>query len=254
MNKDQRNREAVSVKYSLFQPSFLLKRWLLMLFCYELTSCAVQSIFFVWHIDRPSNLLAWSSGSNDGVNILNLKTKKQYAQYEGAHLSARKDQGKFYKKTSLNKQLLLKDPGNRAHLKEIPGSNLLVAIRHLSTLRYLISQKKGGSEKYCLLKNFLKVTISDCYSSIFSFRFFLIASIIIHSEDCYQRCEDVAYNSRRGIIGAISIKGKAAYHLFNVSYDMNKNMHSKFLKKIKWHSENNIDKCMIICSIPVIKN
>lgn len=125
----------------------------------------------------------------------------------------------FYKKISLNKQLLL-----------------------------------GGSEKYFLLKNFLKIKISDCYSSIFSFRFFLIASIIIHSEDYYQRCKDVAYNSRRGTIGAISIKGKAAYHLFNVSYDMNKNMHSKFLKKIKWHSENNIDKCMIICSIPVIKN
>lgn len=50
---------------------------------------------------------------------------------------------------------------------------------------------------------------------------------------------DVAYNSRRGIFGAISLLGKASYHLFDIGYsELKQSDYSvKLLKKTKWHQQ-----------------
>lgn len=50
---------------------------------------------------------------------------------------------------------------------------------------------------------------------------------------------DVTYNSRRGLLGAISLNGKIAYHLYNIEFiSAQKSGYSgKLLRKSKWHSQ-----------------
>ncbi len=49
---------------------------------------------------------------------------------------------------------------------------------------------------------------------------------------------DVAYNSRRGILAAIPVPDKIAYHLFNVdAYASNTKEIVKLNRKSKWHSQ-----------------
>lgn len=52
---------------------------------------------------------------------------------------------------------------------------------------------------------------------------------------------DLAYNSRRNIIGAMPIKGKVAYHLFSTQYSSHgKSRYDvKQLRKAKWPSQYN---------------
>lgn len=47
---------------------------------------------------------------------------------------------------------------------------------------------------------------------------------------------DVSYNSRRNILGAISLDKKVAYHLWIIEYSQQKNNYNiKLLQKAKWH-------------------
>lgn len=47
---------------------------------------------------------------------------------------------------------------------------------------------------------------------------------------------DVSYNSRRNILGAISLDKKVAYHLWVIEYSQQKNNYNiKLLQKAKWH-------------------
>lgn len=49
---------------------------------------------------------------------------------------------------------------------------------------------------------------------------------------------DVTYNSRRNILGSISLGGKISYHLYNIEYGGQKSNYCvKLLRKSKWHSE-----------------
>ena len=47
---------------------------------------------------------------------------------------------------------------------------------------------------------------------------------------------DVTYNPRRGFLGAMSVRGKIAYHLYN--FDTSKsNGIVKLIRKSRWHSQ-----------------
>ena len=47
---------------------------------------------------------------------------------------------------------------------------------------------------------------------------------------------DVAYNPLRSILGAIPIKGKIAYHLYNISTSKHGDI-VKLIRKSKWHAQ-----------------
>lgn len=48
----------------------------------------------------------------------------------------------------------------------------------------------------------------------------------------------MTYNSKRNILGAITLGEKTAYHLFDIGYSKQKgNYSAKLLKKFKWHPE-----------------
>ena len=47
---------------------------------------------------------------------------------------------------------------------------------------------------------------------------------------------DVTYNTRRCFLGAISVSGKIAYHLYNVTTGKTGNI-VKLIRKSKWHSQ-----------------
>ena len=49
---------------------------------------------------------------------------------------------------------------------------------------------------------------------------------------------DIAYNSRRGILGAVPLKKEISYHLFNVGSNTAKTKDIvKLIRKSKWHSQ-----------------
>lgn len=49
---------------------------------------------------------------------------------------------------------------------------------------------------------------------------------------------DLTYNSRRNILGAISFKGKIAYHLFDIEHTKQKaNYNVRLLRQTKWFSQ-----------------
>lgn len=51
---------------------------------------------------------------------------------------------------------------------------------------------------------------------------------------------DVAYNSRRGILGAVAAEREIGLHLWNIGYCGQKsNFEVKLLKQMKWHPEYN---------------
>lgn len=68
--------------------------------------------------------------------------------------------------------------------------------------------------------------------------FDIITSIINFLQD--SSSGDVSYNSRRGILSAIPVAGKVAYHIFNIEYSRQKktNYNVKLLKKAKWHLQH----------------
>ena len=50
---------------------------------------------------------------------------------------------------------------------------------------------------------------------------------------------DVTYNTRRNILGALSVTDKISYHLFNVEYSQKEksSYNVRVLKKAKWHPQ-----------------
>ena len=47
---------------------------------------------------------------------------------------------------------------------------------------------------------------------------------------------DVTYNSRRGMLGAICVERKIAYHLYNVTTGKTGNI-VKLIRKSRWHAQ-----------------
>ena len=55
---------------------------------------------------------------------------------------------------------------------------------------------------------------------------------------------DLTYNTKRNLLGAISVTGKIAYHLFTVNTNCsNLKDSAKLIRKSKWHPQYKNDDC-----------
>lgn len=114
-------------------------------------------------------------------------------------------------------------------MKEIQDTKLLVSLPHntdksANMAVFDISQQGKVNEIYSL---------GEVKGSILNF----FLSIIIFSS-LGTGCGDVTYNPRRGILGAIPVSEKIAYHLFNVDVNASKTEDViKLYRKSNWHSQ-----------------
>lgn len=133
-------------------------------------------------------------------------------------------------------------------MKEIPNTKLLVSLNHNYSESakmeiFDLSQKTvkridsfdrvlGGKRK--LLLEFARKTLSLVL--LFLSKPFLLS--LIHGIMLETGFGDVTYNSRRGLLGAISVEKETAYHLYHVGYSSQKNNYCvKLLKKSKWQPQ-----------------
>ena len=109
-------------------------------------------------------------------------------------------------------------------MKEIANTGLLVSV-HLSGLSshlevFDVSRKRKAKKVY-----------SD--EIVKGGRILVKHRIIIILGSNYG---DVTYNSRRGMLGAISVGQKTAYHLYNVTTGKTGNT-VKLIRKSRWHTQ-----------------
>lgn len=114
---------------------------------------------------------------------------------------------------------------NRTHVKEIPNTKLLVSLHHAYNLGanleiYDISQKSRPRKIY----SFEEVKGGK-------FRFFLI--YWNYHFDLVTGTGDVTYNSRRNILGAISVDRSISYNLFNLDINSPDKV-AKLCRKSQW--------------------
>ena len=120
------------------------------------------------------------------------------------------------------------------HVKEIPNTKLLVSLHHrwnelAGMAIFDISKKQKAKEIFAFPEvRGSKIDFLLVYNYIIGF---------LGTGD-----GDVSYNSRRGILSAIPVRGSIACHIFNIGYSgqKNNNYEIKLLKKAKWNSRNNI--------------
>ena len=142
------------------------------------------------------------------VSIVNSLLKIQYYQH-----------GKKAKDDYINA---------KAHLKEIIGTNLLISLQNrwdtsANMKIFDISMKEKAKEIYA----FEETLGCKCQ----------IQSVLTVHNDRYW-IWDLTYNPRRNILGALSVRDKIAYHLFNIGHTRQKNKDDvKLLKKLKWPEE-----------------
>ena len=91
-----------------------------------------------------------------------------------------------------------------------------------------MSHKKGKLRKYILLRKFLAVESSVT-------KLYLIFSPLLVTG-----LGDVAYNPRRNFLGAMSVGGKIAYHLYNFGTSKSDGI-IKLIRKSSWHSQYSTD-------------
>ena len=110
-------------------------------------------------------------------------------------------------------------------MKEIANTGLLVSVQHChgisANLEVFDVSRKGTAKK---IYSFEKV--HGCRIIV------KIDSIIILATSQ----GDVTYNPRRGFLGAISVTGKIAYHLYSFSSSKDGNT-VNLIRKSKWHSK-----------------
>lgn len=95
--------------------------------------------------------------------------------------------------------------------------------------RYLTFHERVSLGKYTLLRKSKEVNLY-----LYKFQYKLIPSLVTGDGD-------VAYNSRRGILSAIPLGGKVAYHLFKIdSYPSKIDDTVKLCRKSKRHSQYSI--------------
>ena len=62
-----------------------------------------------------------------------------------------------------------------------------------------------------------------------------LASLIFGTTPIVTGFGDVAYNARRGLLGALPLERKVAYHLFSIGYSgQRSNYNTKLLKKVAY--------------------
>ena len=79
-------------------------------------------------------------------------------------------------------------------------------------------------------------TLEENAGCIIIFSLHLLSVYILSLDPSYG---DIAYNSRRGIFGAVPLYGRFSYHLFNVDSNASKTKDIvKLIRKSKWHSQH----------------
>ena len=152
-------------------------------------------------------------------------------------------------------------------MKEISGTKLLISLHHSynksANIEVFNLTKKGRVEK---IYSFEEVcgckftTIQIIQTDIFITNLFNIDiknRTFISIDVGYG---DFTYNTKRNLLGAISLGGKIAYHLFSVDPNpVNPKESIKLIRKSKWHlqysdkrSKFNILLALIILTIPMI--
>ena len=131
------------------------------------------------------------------------------------------------------------------HVKEISGTRLLISLHHAATQSANIEvfdlAKKGRSEK---IYSFGEVTgrkfaTSNHSNSSFHYQFI---QNYIENNNFFMTIDmgygDLTYNTKRSLLGAISLSGKTAYHLFTVDTNcLSIKDCIKLTRKSKWHSQ-----------------
>ena len=117
-------------------------------------------------------------------------------------------------------------------MKEIPNTKLLVSL-HLNPREsanmsvFDISKKSQIKEIYSLGEVSGERIIIFLPSCLNNYIFSLGTGY------------DITYNSRRGILGAITLGREISYHLFNVDSNASKTKDIvKLIRKSKWHSQH----------------
>mgnify|MGYP007014816418 CR=1 FL=1 len=114
--------------------------------------------------------------------------------------------------------------------KRSPIQNFLflftTAMTNLPISKFSISHGKGKLRKYILLRKFLAVESSVAKIYLISFPLPLQGT----------GYGDVTYNPRRNFLGAMPVKGKIAYHLYNFGTSKS-DVIIKLIRKSSWHSQ-----------------
>ena len=121
-------------------------------------------------------------------------------------------------------------------MKEIPNTKLLVSLHH----NHDESEDSANMAVFDISK---KDQIKEIYSlgevsggCIIIFLLYLLNNYIFSLATGYG---DIAYNSRRGILGAIPLHETISYHLFNVDSSASKTKDIvKLMRMSKWHSQH----------------
>ena len=119
-------------------------------------------------------------------------------------------------------------------MKEIPNAKLLVSLHHNSNksanMLVVDISRKGQIKEIYSLGEVLGGSI------IYLFYLYLLNNYIFSLGTGEG---DITYNSRRGILGAVPLKEKISYHLFNVDSHASKTKDIvKLIRKSKWHSQH----------------
>ena len=116
-------------------------------------------------------------------------------------------------------------------MKEIGNTGLLVSACHCydksANLEVFDVSRKGKAMK---IYSFEQVSGSRIIMKIY-----LIIIISLATGD-----GDLTYNSRRSLLGAISVTGRIAYHLYKITTSKAGN-NVQLIRKSRWHSQQSSD-------------
>ena len=181
--------------------------------------------------------MAWCSNNTNKIEVVDFETNKPYASFDGVHVTINlvEFRSSYYFKTG--KTIIFLDY-SWTHVKEIANTKLLVSLYHNRTESanmavFDLSKQGQVNEIYSLGE--VSGRILTC--------FYLLRennSIFPLGPDA----GDVTYNSRRGILGAISVEDQIAYHLFNINVNASETENIvKFYRKSKRHTQSSNATC-----------
>ena len=175
-------------------------------------------------------MLAWSSHSLNNISVIELENKQNYTNFEGVQL--RTTSGTYILIVLLIQFSLYS--GYWTHVKEIPGTKLLVSLNHncdygANMAIFDLSRKNAKAiytfeevaEMNLSISNWINCNLISSY-----FQFLVVAD------------GDVTFNARRNILGSICLQGKIAYHLHGIHYSGRTGGYSaQLFRKSKWHEQ-----------------
>ena len=164
---------------------------------------------------RSPTLLAWCSNVNNKISIADFATKQIYASFDGAKITTTGTSG-FSNPLEVNVVIIFIGD-NWTHVKEIPNTKPLASLNQnrshsANMIVFDISKKDQVKEIYSLGKISGGI-VKFCWLQPLIIIFFLL-------ETGYG---DLAFNTRRGILGAVSLSEKIDYQLFTIDANASTN-------------------------------